>query len=165
MNHFIIVGKSYFNYLLDEQVLVPTLKPGDLVIMDNLSVHKVQGVREAIEAVNAKVVYLPLTAPTSTRSSWHSANSNTCFEAHPIAPKKPCGKTCNRCSTASHQATQQDSSNNGATRYSRSWVDLASDTIESLILSVTRIVRWVRVVRIDCSCRAGIFSVGGSEHW
>lgn len=46
-----------------EQVLVPTLKPGDLVVMDNLSAHKVQGVREAIEAVNANVVYLPPYSP------------------------------------------------------------------------------------------------------
>jgi len=46
-----------------EQVLAPTLKPGDLVVMDNLSAHKVQGVREAIEAVDANVVYLPPYSP------------------------------------------------------------------------------------------------------
>jgi hypothetical protein len=33
---------------------VPTLKPGDIVIMDNLRVHKAAGVREAIEAAGAK---------------------------------------------------------------------------------------------------------------
>lgn len=41
------------------QVLVPTLKPGDVVVMDNLSAHKVPGVREAIAAVGASVLYLP----------------------------------------------------------------------------------------------------------
>jgi hypothetical protein len=37
-----------------EQVLVPTLKPGDVVIMDNLRVHKITGVRQAIEARPAR---------------------------------------------------------------------------------------------------------------
>ena len=40
-----------------EQMLAPTLKAGDIVIMDNLSVHKVEGVRKAIEAVGASLVY------------------------------------------------------------------------------------------------------------
>jgi transposase len=44
-------------------VNIPTLRAGDLVIMDNLAAHKVAGVREAIEAVGAKVVYLPPYSP------------------------------------------------------------------------------------------------------
>src|SRR5580698_2137173 len=43
-----INGELFLAYV--EQVLVPTLKPGDVVIMDNLRVHKMVGVREAIEA-------------------------------------------------------------------------------------------------------------------
>ena len=46
-----------------EQQLVATLRPGDTVIMDNLAAHKVAGVREAIEAVGAKLVYLPPYSP------------------------------------------------------------------------------------------------------
>ncbi len=46
-----------------EQHLVPTLRKGDIVIMDNLSSHKVQGVREAIEGVGATVLYLPAYSP------------------------------------------------------------------------------------------------------
>ena len=42
-----------------EQVLVPTLQPGDLVVMDNLSSHKSSGVRDAIEQVGARLHYLP----------------------------------------------------------------------------------------------------------
>ena len=42
-----------------EQHLVPTLKPGDIVVMDHLSSHKVAGIRQAIEAVGAEVLYLP----------------------------------------------------------------------------------------------------------
>ena len=46
-----------------EQVLAPTLSPGDMVVMDNLPSHKVQGVQQAIEAKNAILVYLPPYSP------------------------------------------------------------------------------------------------------
>jgi transposase len=46
-----------------EQHLAPTLSTGDVVIMDNLSSHKVAGVREAIEAVGAELRYLPPYSP------------------------------------------------------------------------------------------------------
>jgi transposase len=45
------------------QGLVPTLQPGDVVIMDNLATHKVAGVRQAIEAVDARLLYLPPYSP------------------------------------------------------------------------------------------------------
>ena len=41
------------------QVLVPALRPGDVVVMDNLPAHKVDGVRQAIEAAGASLLYLP----------------------------------------------------------------------------------------------------------
>lgn len=43
--------------------LCPTLKPGDVVIADNLSSHKVAGVVEAVEAVGAKFIHLPPYSP------------------------------------------------------------------------------------------------------
>jgi transposase len=46
-----------------EQCLVPILRPGDIVIMDNLASHKVKGVREAIEAAEASLIYLPPYSP------------------------------------------------------------------------------------------------------
>jgi transposase len=46
-----------------EQALAPTLAPGDIVIMDNLGAHKVAGVREAIQARGACVLYLPPYSP------------------------------------------------------------------------------------------------------
>jgi transposase len=46
-----------------EQVLVPTLKPDDLVIMDNLSSHKGQAVRSAIRQAGAKLFLLPKYSP------------------------------------------------------------------------------------------------------
>jgi transposase len=51
----------FLTYL--EQILCPTLTPGDVVVMDNLSSHKVKGVRERIEATGAKLVYLPPYSP------------------------------------------------------------------------------------------------------
>jgi transposase len=46
-----------------EQVLAPTLAPGDIVVMDNLSSHKVVGIRQAIEATGANLLYLPPYSP------------------------------------------------------------------------------------------------------
>jgi transposase len=54
-------GNAFLAYV--EQVLVPTLRSGDIVVMDNLSVHKVPGVRQAIEAAGAKLFYLPPYSP------------------------------------------------------------------------------------------------------
>ena len=45
------------------QFLCPTLQPGDIVILDNLSSHKVVGVKEAITAVQATLLYLPPYSP------------------------------------------------------------------------------------------------------
>jgi len=54
-------GNAFLAYV--EQVLAPTLAPGDIVVLDNLSAHKVAGVREAIEAVGARLLYLPPYSP------------------------------------------------------------------------------------------------------
>ncbi len=45
------------------QVLAPTLRGGDVVVMDNLQPHKASGVREAIESVGATLLYLPPYSP------------------------------------------------------------------------------------------------------
>ncbi len=54
-------GAAFKAYV--EQSLAPSLKPGDIVIMDNLSSHKVDGVRKAIKAVGAYLLYLPPYSP------------------------------------------------------------------------------------------------------
>jgi transposase len=54
-------GAAFLAYV--EQVLVPTLRPGDIVIMDNLPAHKVGGVRLAIETAGAALLYLPPYSP------------------------------------------------------------------------------------------------------
>lgn len=45
------------------QGLAPALVPGDVVILDNLATHKIRGVREAIEAAGARLLYLPPYSP------------------------------------------------------------------------------------------------------
>jgi transposase len=56
-----IDGQSFLQYV--EQVLAPTLKPGDLVIIDNLGSHKGKAVRQAIRAAGAKLFFLPKYSP------------------------------------------------------------------------------------------------------
>ena len=56
-----INGESFLAYV--RQVLVPTLHPGDVVIMDNLGSHKGAAVREAIEAAGAELRFLPPYSP------------------------------------------------------------------------------------------------------
>jgi hypothetical protein len=52
-----INGESFLAYI--EQVLIPALKPGDIVIIDNLGSHKAKAVRRAIRAASAKLFFLP----------------------------------------------------------------------------------------------------------
>jgi len=54
-------GELFLQYV--RKFLAPTLRSGDIVVMDNLSSHKVSGVIEAIEAVGAKVAFLPPYSP------------------------------------------------------------------------------------------------------
>jgi transposase len=56
------INGQWFQAYVD-QVLVPTLSPGDIVVMDNLGSHKGAGVRKAIEAVGATLLYLPPYSP------------------------------------------------------------------------------------------------------
>jgi transposase len=56
-----MTGPAFLAYV--EQMLVPTLARGDIVIMDNLPAHKVTGVRAAIEAAGAELLYLPPYSP------------------------------------------------------------------------------------------------------
>src|SRR5580704_11382150 len=56
-----INGDSFLAYV--EQMLVPTLKPGDIVIIDNLGSHKSKAVRRAIRAAGARLFFLPPYSP------------------------------------------------------------------------------------------------------
>jgi transposase len=56
-----MTGEMFRAYV--EQVLAPALMPGDVVVMDNLPVHKVAGVEAAIRAAGASLLYLPSYSP------------------------------------------------------------------------------------------------------
>ena len=56
-----MTGEAFRAYV--EQFLVSTLSPGDVVVMDNLAAHKVAGVREAVTAADASILYLPPYSP------------------------------------------------------------------------------------------------------
>ncbi len=56
-----MTGEAFLAYV--RQFLAPELKPGDVVVMDNLAAHKVAGVAEAVRAVGASILYLPPYSP------------------------------------------------------------------------------------------------------
>lgn len=55
-----MTGSCFLSYV--EQVLVPTLRRGDVVILDNLPAHKGSAVREAVKTAGARLLFLPLLA-------------------------------------------------------------------------------------------------------
>jgi hypothetical protein len=82
-------GEHFLAYI--EQVLVPTLTVGDTVIMDNLSSHKMAGVRFAIEAAGASLLYLPPYSPDFNpnrngvlQAQSHPARSRTAQPRWPV---------------------------------------------------------------------------------
>ncbi len=86
--------REVFLTYLDE-VLCPRLKPGDVVVMDNLSTHKVEEVRQRIEAAKAELIYLPPYSPdlNPIEKSWSKL-------------KQLMGATKARSVNALHQAIQ-----------------------------------------------------------
>ena len=63
------------------EVLAPTLKPGDVVVMDNLGAHKVDGIRAAIEASGAALIYLPPYSPDFSPIEPCWSKLKTCLRA------------------------------------------------------------------------------------
>jgi hypothetical protein len=68
-----INGESFQLYV--EQVLVPTLGRGDIVVLDNLGSHKSQAVRKAIRAVGAHLLFLPPYSPEPDRADVRQAEA------------------------------------------------------------------------------------------
>src|SRR5208282_4507633 len=70
-----INGESFRAYV--EQVLLPALAPGDIVVMDNLGSHKGRAVRAAIRAAKAKFFFLPASSPDLNPTEPAFAKMNT----------------------------------------------------------------------------------------
>jgi hypothetical protein len=95
-----IDGESFQTYV--EKVLLPTLRPGDIVIMDNLGSHKSKIVRQLIRSVGAKLLFLPKYSPNlNPDRAGLSPSSNICC-AKPLRerskPSAPPSLSCWVCS-------------------------------------------------------------------
>ena len=64
-----MTGTAFRAYV--EQFLAPALTPGDVVVLDNLAAHKVAGVRQALAAAGASLLYLPPYSPDLAPGSQH----------------------------------------------------------------------------------------------
>lgn len=101
-------GNVFVAYV--EQVLVPTLSEGDVVVMDNLPAHKAAGVRDAIEAAGASLLYLPPYSPDFNpieNAFSPSPSTRRCCEQRPREPSRLCGTPSVRFSTSSRQPNAQ----------------------------------------------------------
>jgi transposase len=78
-----MTGEMFKAYV--EQFLAPTLKRDDIVFMDNASVHKGEGIEEAVAARGATLFYIPAYSPDFIPSSNSLPNSNpSCARSPPI---------------------------------------------------------------------------------
>ena len=103
-----INGLTFQAYV--EQILLPTLQPGDIVIIDNLGSHKGNAVRHAIEQAGAFLLYLPPYSPDLNPSSRSSPSSRRCCAKPPPALSKLCGPPSAHSLTASHSKNAPDTS-------------------------------------------------------
>ena len=93
-----INGDAFLAYV--EQVLVPTLRKGDVVIMDNLGSHKVKGVREAIEAAGASLMFIPPYSPDLNPIEQAFAKVKALLRAKNSEPLRRYGRPSEVSSTA-----------------------------------------------------------------
>jgi hypothetical protein len=100
-------GASFLAWV--EQMLAPTLRPGDIVVMDSLAAHKVAGVRQAIEACGAELRYLPPTVPTSIRSKTPSPGSRLICASLLREPSMHSSEPPRRCDSSNPTNAQTSS--------------------------------------------------------
>src|SRR5262249_42590637 len=90
--------------------LIPTLQPGDIVIIDNLGSHKGKAVRRAIRAAGARLFYLPKYSPDLNPIEQFFAKLKHGFARLQSAPPTPSSMQSNRSSTPSHPPSAQTTS-------------------------------------------------------
>ena len=96
-----INGQLFTAYV--EQFLVPTLSPGDVVIMDNLGSHKGAAVRNAIRSAGAKLLFLPPYSPDLNPIEQMFAKLNYSCAKLPNDRSKPHGNASDRSSKPSRR--------------------------------------------------------------
>ena len=98
-----------------EQHLAPALKPGDIVVMDNLSSHKVAGIRKAIEAAGAELRYLPPYSPDLNPIELAFSKFRSCSATAPNALSTNSGNSAAASSTSSRNPSAEIISNTADT--------------------------------------------------
>lgn len=100
-----------------DHCLCPQLRPGDVVVMDNLSAHKVDGVRQKIEAAGAQLLYLPPYSPdlNPIEKAW-SKPKPCCARPRPAANKRSTRPSSNLC-PPSLQRTHKHGSDSASALY------------------------------------------------
>jgi hypothetical protein len=96
-----MTGEVFRAYV--EQMLAPSLEPGDVVVMDNLPAHKVAGVREAIQSAQASLLYLPAYSPELNPIGPSLPSSRPSSERLRLGPEILSGTPSGPCSTPSRQ--------------------------------------------------------------
>ena len=92
-------GEAFLVYV--EKVLAPTLSVGDIVVIDNLPAHKVEGVRKFIEARGATLLYLPPYSPDLNPIEMPSPSLKRCCAKPLSEPEKPSGTKLDKSSKPS----------------------------------------------------------------
>jgi transposase len=107
-----INARSFVAYV--EQVLIPTLQPGDIIIMDNLGSHRGPAVRKALRQARAKLLFLPAYSPDLNPIERSSPSSRR-FCATPVsAPSRRPGAGSAPCCPASPQPSAPTTSSTQA---------------------------------------------------
>jgi len=96
-----MTGPAFLAYV--EQVLIPTLRPDEIVVMDNVPAHKIAAVRAAIEAAGAQLFLLPPYSPDMNPIEMLSPNSRRCCARLQNAHATGSGDASVRFSTSSPQ--------------------------------------------------------------
>ena len=91
------------------ECLVPELRPGDTVIMDNLGSHKSQAVRDSITEQGAHLLFLPPYSPTSIQSKTSSRNSRPSSKPQKKGPLMICGAVSASSSNKLHRKSAKTS--------------------------------------------------------
>ena len=94
-----MTGQAFLAYV--EQVLIPTLKPDDIVVMDNLPAHKIAAVRDAIAAAGAQFFLLPPYSPDMNPIEMVFSKLKTLLRQAPERTVEVCGDVSVPCSTNS----------------------------------------------------------------
>jgi transposase len=93
-------GAAFLAYI--QTCLCPTLRPGDIVVADNLSCHKVDGVRTAIEATGASLRYLPAYSPDLNPIEKMFSKLTALLQGCQNEPWTRCGRRSAECSICLH---------------------------------------------------------------